>query len=82
MLFCHSAHVQNGIAHASQCRVDAYVCGVGNLFKRHILIEAHKHYLALRGRQEVHHSTYVGHYLVVDILVLNIAYHQVVAANV
>ena len=51
MLFGQTAHVQDGVAHASQGSVDAHAGGVGDFFEAHIPVVTHHEHLALAGGQ-------------------------------
>ena len=78
----HAAHVEQGVAHTSECGVDAHARGVGNLLERELLVEAHVHHLALYRRQHVEKTAHVAHHLTVDVGVLDIALHKVVATYI
>ena len=47
VLLGHAAHVQDGITHAAQRRVDAHTGGVGNLLEAHVLVVSHDEHLTL-----------------------------------
>lgn len=59
-------HIQDGVTHASQGRVDACPGGFGNLFKRQALIKPHLQHLALVVGQGIDDAAYVIMDLCVD----------------
>ena len=62
----HFSDVEQGVAHTTQCRVDAYLRSVGNFFETHVFVIAHNEYLALIVGQRGDEAAYVGMYLACD----------------
>ena len=60
MLFCDSAHVEDGIAHSSQSSVDADLSALGNFLEAHVLVISHEQHLALRFGQCLDESSDVA----------------------
>ena len=62
----HFSDVEQGVAHTTQCRVDAYLRSVGNFFETHVFVIAHNEYFALIVGQRGDEAAYVGMYLACD----------------
>mgnify|MGYP006297332481 CR=1 FL=1 len=65
------AHVDNGIAHTPQCRVDAYTGLLGYFFKTKATVVAKQHYFALLFGQMHDEFADITGDLVIDQFVLN-----------
>ena len=66
MVFGHFSYVEQCIAHASEGRVDTYLCGVGYLLEAHVFVVSHDKHFALVLGQSSYQSAYVGVYLAGD----------------
>ncbi len=73
----HASHVQYGVAHTAESRVDADPGGAGNFLEAHVAIETHVDDFALGLREFLHQPLDVGEGLVVDELHLDAGLGQV-----
>ena len=63
VFFSQSTHIEYSITHASQSSINAYMGGVGYLFKAHILVVTHKQHLSLRFGQSIYKVSDIAMYL-------------------
>ena len=68
----HAAHIEKGVAHASEGSVDAYTCCLGYFLEAHVAVIAHCQHLALGLRECTYQTAYVGMYLILHKPVLHI----------
>ena len=59
----YAPHVEDGVAHTAKGRVYAHARSLGNFLERHVAVETHFEYLALRFGKRLHYAAYIGVYL-------------------